>query len=133
MRPDELDRQLRQRLDGLGPTPRAELLHVLMLPDFERAALDLARHSEQNPSMAEMQSPGPSDSELGAQASDRARSGGRWVKGRTGRRLRSAILLALLIIGVPVMATLVGGWGVAIWLVLGAFALLVLGPLIKAP
>jgi hypothetical protein len=25
------------RLDALGPTPRAELLHVLMLPDFERA------------------------------------------------------------------------------------------------
>ena len=23
--------------DGLGPAPRAELLHVLMLPDFERA------------------------------------------------------------------------------------------------
>jgi hypothetical protein len=25
------------RLDALGPTPRDELLHVLMLPDFERA------------------------------------------------------------------------------------------------
>ena len=25
------------RLDALGPAPRAELLHVLMLPDFERA------------------------------------------------------------------------------------------------
>src|SRR6266511_6054731 len=37
MRPDELERQLRQRLDALGPAPRAELLHVLMLPDFERA------------------------------------------------------------------------------------------------
>jgi len=24
-------------LDALGPAPRAELLHVLMLPDFERA------------------------------------------------------------------------------------------------
>jgi hypothetical protein len=36
MRPDELERQLRQRLDALGPAPRAELLHVLMLPDFER-------------------------------------------------------------------------------------------------
>jgi hypothetical protein len=23
--------------DALGPTPRAELLHVLMLPDFDRA------------------------------------------------------------------------------------------------
>jgi hypothetical protein len=37
MRPDQLERQLRQRLDALGPAPRAELLHVLMLPDFERA------------------------------------------------------------------------------------------------
>jgi hypothetical protein len=25
------------RLDALGPAPRAELLHVLMLPDFDRA------------------------------------------------------------------------------------------------
>ena len=37
MRPDELERQLRQRLDALGGACRAELLHVLMLPDFERA------------------------------------------------------------------------------------------------
>jgi len=37
MRPDELEKQLRERLDALGPAPRAELLHVLMLPDFERA------------------------------------------------------------------------------------------------
>jgi hypothetical protein len=37
MRPDELERGLRARLDALGPAPRAELLHVLMLPDFERA------------------------------------------------------------------------------------------------
>ena len=28
---------MRQRLDALGPAPRAELLHVLMLPDLERA------------------------------------------------------------------------------------------------
>jgi hypothetical protein len=27
---------LRERLDALGPAPRAELLHVLMLPDFDR-------------------------------------------------------------------------------------------------
>jgi hypothetical protein len=33
----ERERRLRQRLDALGPAPRAELLHVLMLPDFERA------------------------------------------------------------------------------------------------
>ncbi len=37
MRPDELERRLRQRLDALGPAPRAELLHVLTLPDFDRA------------------------------------------------------------------------------------------------
>jgi hypothetical protein len=37
MPPDELERRLQKRLDALGPAPRAELLHVLMLPDFERA------------------------------------------------------------------------------------------------
>ena len=37
MRPDDLERRLRERLDALGPAPRAELLHVLMLPDLERA------------------------------------------------------------------------------------------------
>jgi hypothetical protein len=37
MRPDELEGRIRDRLDALGPAPRAELLHVLMLPDFERA------------------------------------------------------------------------------------------------
>jgi hypothetical protein len=37
VRPDELEHRLRARLDALGPAPRAELLHVLMLPDFERA------------------------------------------------------------------------------------------------
>jgi hypothetical protein len=37
VRPDELERRLRERLDALGKAPRAELLHVLMLPDFERA------------------------------------------------------------------------------------------------
>jgi hypothetical protein len=36
MRPDELEKQLRERPDALGPAPRAELLHVLMLPDLER-------------------------------------------------------------------------------------------------
>jgi hypothetical protein len=33
----ELERRLRAHLDALGPALRAELLHVLMLPDFERA------------------------------------------------------------------------------------------------
>ena len=37
VRPEELETRLRQRLDALGPAPRAELLHVLMLPDFDRA------------------------------------------------------------------------------------------------
>ena len=33
----ELEALIQKRLDALGPAPRAELLHVLMLPDFERA------------------------------------------------------------------------------------------------
>jgi hypothetical protein len=33
---EQLERQLRTRLDALGPAPRAERLHVLMLRDFER-------------------------------------------------------------------------------------------------
>jgi hypothetical protein len=37
MRPDELERRLRERLNALSPAPRAELLHVLMLPDFDQA------------------------------------------------------------------------------------------------
>jgi len=37
VRSDELERHLRERLDALGPAPRAELLHVLMPPDFDRA------------------------------------------------------------------------------------------------
>jgi hypothetical protein len=32
-----MEQLLRERLDALGPAPRAELLHVLMLPRFERA------------------------------------------------------------------------------------------------
>ena len=36
MRPDELEVALQQRLDALPPAARAELLHVLTLPDFER-------------------------------------------------------------------------------------------------
>jgi hypothetical protein len=37
MRPDELERRLRERLDALGPAPRAELLPLVTLHDFERA------------------------------------------------------------------------------------------------
>ena len=34
---EQVERQLRKRLDVLGPAPLAELLHVLMLPDFDWA------------------------------------------------------------------------------------------------
>lgn len=34
---DDLEHVLRSRLDTPGPAPRAELLHVLMLPDYERS------------------------------------------------------------------------------------------------
>jgi len=34
---EQVERRLRERIDALGRGPRAELLHVLMLPDFERA------------------------------------------------------------------------------------------------
>jgi hypothetical protein len=34
MRLNELERRIRERLDALGPAPRAESLHVLMLPDL---------------------------------------------------------------------------------------------------
>jgi hypothetical protein len=37
MRPDELENRLQARLDASGPAPRCELLHVLMLPDLDRA------------------------------------------------------------------------------------------------
>jgi hypothetical protein len=34
---NEMEAALRQRLEGLPPAARAELLHGLRLPDFERA------------------------------------------------------------------------------------------------
>jgi hypothetical protein len=37
VRLDQLERRLRECLNALGPAPRAELLLVLMLPDFDRA------------------------------------------------------------------------------------------------
>jgi hypothetical protein len=37
MHADELERRLRARLDPLPPAARAELVHVLRLPDFGRA------------------------------------------------------------------------------------------------
>jgi hypothetical protein len=37
MRPDEPEKRLEERLDALGPAPRAKLLQVPMLPEFERA------------------------------------------------------------------------------------------------
>jgi hypothetical protein len=33
MRPDELELWLQEHLDAFGAAPRAQLLHVLMLPD----------------------------------------------------------------------------------------------------
>jgi hypothetical protein len=35
----ELEQMFRDRLDALPPAARAELLHVLMLPDFDRAGM----------------------------------------------------------------------------------------------
>jgi hypothetical protein len=43
VRPDELERRLRERLDAFGPAPRAELLHVLTLPDLDRAGSERSR------------------------------------------------------------------------------------------
>jgi hypothetical protein len=37
MCPDGLERRLQARLDALCPAPCAELLHVLRLPDLDRA------------------------------------------------------------------------------------------------
>jgi hypothetical protein len=34
---DEMEEALRQRLQDFPPAPRAELLHVLRLPDLDRA------------------------------------------------------------------------------------------------
>ena len=44
MRPDELERRLQQSLDAMPRAARAELLHVLMLPDLERADRLLQRN-----------------------------------------------------------------------------------------
>ena len=37
MRPTSLTRRLHERLNALGTAPRTELLHVLTLPDIDRA------------------------------------------------------------------------------------------------
>jgi hypothetical protein len=34
---EHVERRLQERLDALGPAPRAELLHILTLPEFDRA------------------------------------------------------------------------------------------------
>jgi hypothetical protein len=34
---EQMEQALRQRLEAIPPAARAELLHVLMLPDFDRA------------------------------------------------------------------------------------------------
>jgi hypothetical protein len=43
--PNVLERRLPQRLDSLVPAPRAKLLHVLMLPDLERAGRERSGQS----------------------------------------------------------------------------------------
>ena len=35
---EDLERTLRDRLDAIGPAPRAMIQHVLLLPDHQRAA-----------------------------------------------------------------------------------------------
>ena len=35
---EDVERQLCDRLDAIGPAPRAVLMHVLMLPDHQHAA-----------------------------------------------------------------------------------------------
>jgi hypothetical protein len=37
VRPDQLERRLQAHLDALPKAARTELLHVLMLPDLDRA------------------------------------------------------------------------------------------------
>jgi hypothetical protein len=36
---EDVERQIRERLDALGPASRAELLRILMLPDYEWAGV----------------------------------------------------------------------------------------------
>jgi hypothetical protein len=36
LRPEELERRLQERLDALGPAPRAELSTFIILADFDR-------------------------------------------------------------------------------------------------
>jgi hypothetical protein len=44
------ERRVRQRLDALGSAPRTELLHVLMLPDFDRGRPDRQPLGDPRPS-----------------------------------------------------------------------------------
>jgi hypothetical protein len=46
---DKLERRLRDRLVVLPPAPRAELLHVLMLPDYDRGMRSGATAGTQRP------------------------------------------------------------------------------------
>ena len=62
MRPDELERRLQERLDALGPARRAELLHVLMLPDFDRA--DRIGSYWENPKMRTFGEGAPNQADL---------------------------------------------------------------------
>lgn len=53
MRPDALERLLRESLDALGSAPRAELFHVLMLLGLEHARIGEPRSYPQSRAFAE--------------------------------------------------------------------------------
>ena len=55
MRPDELELALHKRLDALPPAARAEFLHVLLLPDFDRVgAIQTYWSDPRTPSFGEL-------------------------------------------------------------------------------
>ena len=84
MRPDELERRLREHLDAVGPAPRAELLHALMLPDFDRGDRNgefWSRPAQCRP--VSQYSEGPSSRSTSTEASD--------IIGRWRRRFIQAV------------------------------------------
>ena len=79
MRPDALERRLRESLDALGPAPRAELLHVPMLPGLEHARIGESRSYPQSRAFAELLI---DCEEIGRSAPSLSECCGRW-NGRT--------------------------------------------------